>query len=107
MVGACGTLGVVDGFAKVSHQLDWIRDLGDDYVKTCSAKLPLEYQCNQSKFCSKDNEQCVKNKCQCNYGFVRINGDCLGTQQGAPTSFSKKLEKFVKLKGDLHFFARI
>ena len=78
VVGACGTLGVVDGFAKVSHQLDWIRDLGDEYVRTCSAKLPLDYQCNQSKLCSKDNEHCVNNKCQCKYGFVRINGDCLG-----------------------------
>ena len=37
---SCGTLGVVDGFARVSHQLDWIRDKGDKYVKTCSGQIP-------------------------------------------------------------------
>ena len=39
VVGSCGTLGVVDGFAKVSHQLDWIRANSDNYVKFCSAKI--------------------------------------------------------------------
>ena len=77
VVGSCGTLGVVDGFAKVSHQLDWIRNLGDNYVKTCSAALPLEYRCNSTKECPK-NELCIQNQCQCKYVFVRFNGECLG-----------------------------
>ena len=26
VVGSCGSLGVVDGFARVTHQMDWIRE---------------------------------------------------------------------------------
>ena len=36
--GLCGTVGVVDGFAKVTHQLDWIVENSDEYVRTCSGR---------------------------------------------------------------------
>lgn len=39
VVGSCGTLGVVDGFARVTHQLPWIRKHGDNYVRACSARI--------------------------------------------------------------------
>ena len=35
-LGLCGTEGVVDGFAKVTHQINWIVENSDDYVKSCS-----------------------------------------------------------------------
>ena len=38
VVGSCGTLGVVDGFARVTYQMDWIRENSDNYVRVCSAK---------------------------------------------------------------------
>merc|ERR1712203_576664 len=33
----CEGVGQLDGFAKVSHVMDWIRKFGDDYVNSCSA----------------------------------------------------------------------
>ncbi len=38
-VGTCASLTGSEGFAKVSHVLDWIRENGDDYVRQCSANL--------------------------------------------------------------------
>ena len=37
--GLCATEGQLDGFAKVSQVLDWIRKYGDEYVNSCSGRL--------------------------------------------------------------------
>jgi hypothetical protein len=34
---ACA-LGVPDGFARVTKELDWIKNNGDEYVNTCSGR---------------------------------------------------------------------
>ena len=34
---ACA-LGVPDGFARVSKEIDWIKNNGDEYVNTCSGR---------------------------------------------------------------------
>ena len=39
VVGSCGTIGVTDGFARVTNQIDWIRENSDNYVRTCSARI--------------------------------------------------------------------
>ena len=39
VVGSCGTIGVTDGFARVTHQIDWIRKYSDNYVSSCSARI--------------------------------------------------------------------
>ena len=38
----CEGVGQIDGFAKVSHVMDWIREFGDDYVNSCSARSAPE-----------------------------------------------------------------
>jgi hypothetical protein len=38
VVDNCGAQGVVDGFARVTYQMDWIRSNSDNYVKQCSAR---------------------------------------------------------------------
>ena len=37
-LGLCGTEGVVDGFARVTHQMDWIKQNSDEYVRSCSGR---------------------------------------------------------------------
>ena len=37
----CANIGQMDGFARVTHQIDWIIENGDDYVKKCSGKNVL------------------------------------------------------------------
>ena len=39
MVGSCGTIGVTDGFARVTNEIDWIRENSDNYVRACSARI--------------------------------------------------------------------
>ena len=34
---ACA-IGVPDGFSRVSKEIDWIKNNGDEYVKTCSGR---------------------------------------------------------------------
>ena len=47
--GLCAELGSVDGFARVTHQFDWIIENSDDYVKSCSGQShsasSLEKEC--------------------------------------------------------------
>ena len=43
--GICAELGSVDGFARVTHQIDWIIENSDDYVKSCSGQSALEKEC--------------------------------------------------------------
>ena len=46
--GLCAELGSVDGFARVTHQIDWIKENSDDYVKSCSGQSnsALEKECS-------------------------------------------------------------
>ena len=41
VVGSCGTIGVTDGFARVTNEIDWIRENSDNYVRACSARIRL------------------------------------------------------------------
>ena len=45
--GICADLGSVDGFARVTHQFDWIIENSDDYVKSCNGQSnsALEKEC--------------------------------------------------------------
>ncbi len=101
VIAGCGTTGVVDGFAKVAHQLNWIRDSGDHYVQQCSAQMPasnelnifkcidlkcclffLDLQCFNNTDCHSEdpNKVCRNRRCECRAGFLlQSNGLCLGT----------------------------
>ena len=72
VVGSCGGIGFVDGFARVSHQMEWVRSVSDNYVKFCSAKI--QNFCNAERKCNLAlNEECVNGECQCQYGYLRLD----------------------------------
>ena len=75
VVGSCGTLGVVDGFANVVHEMKWIRQHSDNYVKLCSARLDPSMVCETASDCVRSNEICDNGQCICNYGFLRRDSD--------------------------------
>ena len=71
VVGSCGSLGVVDGFARVTYQMDWIRENSDNYVKFCSAKTISQNVCDKAEDCKKPNEKCVNGQCRCKIGYLK------------------------------------
>ena len=75
VVGSCGSLGVVDGFARVSYQMDWIRENSDNYVKLCSAKLIQKDICIKDEDCdTSENQICSNGQCRCKLGFSKEKG---------------------------------
>jgi len=86
VVGSCGTIGVTDGFARVTHQIDWIRKYSDNYVSSCSARIRPELICTPQgksnntitqKVMAKANEECIAGRFQCKPGYVKdTNGIC-------------------------------
>ena len=79
VVGSCGSLGVVDGFARVAYQMDWIRENSDNYVKFCSAKITPQNICSVNEDCKNDHEVCFNGQCSCKLGYSKekAGGNCV------------------------------
>ena len=77
VVGSCGSLGVVDGFARVTYQMDWIRENSDNYVKFCSAKIAPQNICSGKENCKKEHEICLNGQCRCKLGYSEVSGICV------------------------------
>ena len=77
VVGSCGSLGVVDGFARVTYQMDWIRENSDNYVKFCSAKIAPQNICSGNEDCKKEHEICLNGHCRCKLGYSEVSGICV------------------------------
>ena len=77
VVGSCGSLGVVDGFARVTYQMDWIRENSDNYVKFCSAKIAPQNICSGNEDCKKEHEICLNGQCRCKLGYSEVSGICV------------------------------
>ena len=66
---------MVDGFARVSYQMDWIRENSDNYVKLCSAKLIQKDICIKDEDCdTSENQICSNGQCRCKLGYSKEKG---------------------------------
>ena len=79
VLGSCGSLGVVDGFARVTYQMDWIRQNSDNYVKFCSAKIAPQNICSGNEDCKQEHEICSNGQCRCKLGYSKekASGICV------------------------------
>ena len=77
VLGSCGSLGVVDGFARVTYQMDWIRQNSDNYVKFCSAKIAPQNICSGNEDCKQEHVICSNGQCRCKLGYSEVSGICV------------------------------